>query len=121
MEAFIYDYSTLIWLSQKYKVCEFKVLKETIFPAQNSFALSKTFNWTKQVNNAILYYRGREIISKLQKKWISNNCEDILQTGKVAQLHIYDFGGLIIVLCLTLAAAFLMLIPEHFYAKYAQI
>lgn len=115
MEAFIYDYTPLLWLSDKYRVCDLKILKDDLFTAQDSFAVSKSFAWTKQVNNAILYYREREIIPKLQKKWISNKCEDDMW---VERLHIYDFGGLIIILCVTVATCFILLIPEHIYDKY---
>lgn len=118
MDAFIYDYGALTWLSQKHKFCQLKVRKDTIFPAQDAFAFSKTYNWTKSINNAILYHRENKDILKLQKKWFSNDCEDVFSTRKAASLGINEFGGLIIVLCLTVAACFPMLLPEHFYERY---
>ena len=117
MEAFIYDYIPLIWLSQKLKLCELKVEKDSLFAGVDAFAMSKNFKRSAMINEAIHHYHESKDISRLQNKWFSSTC-NVSSTAKLMQQDINSFSGLIFVLCATALACFPMLIPEHFYDRF---
>lgn len=112
--AFIYDYSELTWLVQTIKVCELKVLQEDMFKGILAFAVQKNFKWTDLINNAIRHYHQNKEFSHVYHKWFPSGC---ITPPLLEPKSINDFGGLILILCMTSACCVPVLLIEHIYKK----
>lgn len=118
MEAFIYDYSILQWLTAKNNLCELRLQKETLFQGTDGFATRKNLTWSATINEPILYFSEQGEVLRIYKRWFADICKDVSTTPKTVLLDINHFGRLIFILCVTTLACFPKLLPEHVYYKY---
>lgn len=110
LEGFIANYETLAWRVVSQKLLDFKVQRDDLRKGGYGFAMKKNFKWKHQINKAILRYRESPKSTTLQEKWFSVPPQI---TAKSTRLGLYNFGGLIFILCFTVMLCFLMLIPEN--------
>lgn len=71
------------------------------------------------INQAVVKYAtSTHEINSLFHKWFQNTCTVVMTTPTMVRLSINHFGGLILILCVTGALCFPLLLPEHLYERY---
>ena len=119
LEAFVGDYKFLYWYVSNDQSCGLRVHKDTLMQGGYGFAMNKDLIHAPNINQAVvkLTTNPREI-NTLYNKWFQNACAASLSTPSMVRLSINHFGGLIMILCVTAALCFPMLLPEHMYERH---
>ena len=83
------------------------------------FAMNGRLIHAQNINQAVVKYTtSSHDISNLFHKWFQNTCTAAMTTPTMVSLSINHFGGLILILCVTAALCFPLLLPEHLYERH---
>ncbi|XP_012566745.2 glutamate receptor ionotropic, NMDA 2A [Hydra vulgaris] len=118
LDAFINDYIFMFWYASNDHDCQLRLFKDQIAKSINSFALKKNSPHLEEINNAIQRLIDEEKIIDMQNKWMSKFCQPVFFVQTKTPLGIKNFGGLIMVLVVTMVLCFPLLVSETFYYKY---
>ena len=113
------DYIFLFWyVYANDNECKLSLMEDPIAKASNAFALKKNSPYLEEMNEVIQRLVDDEKINDMKKKWMTKFCQPVFLVPSKTALSIESFGGLIMVLCVTMVLCFPLLLPETLYYKY---
>lgn len=93
--------------------CSIQIVGDPIPGSGFSIAISKGSPWKSKISDLVQKYKESGFITRLEKKWLSNNCLIKSQEHTIDQAEINSFGGLFIALTAASIVAIVIFIAEH--------
>jgi len=83
------------------------------------FPMSKNSPYKALIDNVILSTINSDVIDEIKASWFDRNiCQPTFLVTTKIQLSIKTFGGLIVILAVTIAAMLISLYPERIWEKH---
>ncbi len=120
LQAFVTESPHNQYYAAKQRDCAFKVIQTT--NGKSSWAIAFRKGWARRhlVSEKILQYRESGLYAELYKRWMTSSCSSAAKnnTGSPSSVPFQYFGGLILLLAVSIGVSFLLLLVENVCNRY---
>ena len=117
LDALLDDHQFLEWYVSQDNTCDMRLYKDQLMQSGYGIGLRKGHFLRHNIDQQILQYREAGLISQMYDKWTHSLCQDNIFANKITQTSPAHFGGLFIILCISVIGCFIALFPEFFFYK----